>query len=161
MHQLDIKRLELLHCGDYCLLKYSYFVGSSEVQYFKQYSGICKMLFEIHSLGYCHGDIRPSNMVFNGDTGYLVDYDLAGKENELYPLGYVSKQSGNEFRMRHRLAIQKNRMKKDHDIHALKFLMNEFKTTESGHTTKKRKILTSFTTQTLCTIGDALSLLDF
>lgn len=42
------------------------------------------MLHTVHAAGRVHGDIRPANLVFFGDTSYLIDYDLAGKEESKY-----------------------------------------------------------------------------
>lgn len=37
------------------------------------------LLLQVHSNGIYHGDVRPPNMVTNGDQAVLIDWGLAGK----------------------------------------------------------------------------------
>jgi serine/threonine protein kinase len=76
---------------------------------------IINHLLHLHEQGFVHGDIRAFNMVFNGNDGKLIDFDLSGKVGERqYPLGYKS-ELPDAFRCGHSL----NLIEKHHDWYAL------------------------------------------
>jgi serine/threonine protein kinase len=56
----------------------------------KQLLGVVKHLEQLHQQACVHGDIRAYNIIFAGDTGYLIDFDISGldKESTRYPEGY-------------------------------------------------------------------------
>jgi serine/threonine protein kinase len=56
----------------------------------KQLLGVVNHLEQLHQLGYVHGDIRAYNVIFVGDAGYLIDFDMSGSDEEStrYPEGY-------------------------------------------------------------------------
>ena len=62
--------------------------GDSNPKTWKDFKGVCEMLKEMHELGYCHGDVRNNNIVFNGISTHLIDFDLSGKVGQKYPAGY-------------------------------------------------------------------------
>ena len=60
---------------------------------------IARELQRLHELGYCHGDIRVSNLILhpvNGDkNAKLVDFDLAGKKGkQKYPYNLLNLVDG-------------------------------------------------------------------
>ena len=60
---------------------------------------IARELQRLHNLGYCHGDIRVSNLILhpvNGDKkAKLVDFDLAGgKWEQKYPSSLLDLDGG-------------------------------------------------------------------
>ena len=66
---------------DLQLLKSKYIHGDHNPQSLSQFYGIFEMLHNIHQLGYVHGDIRLENMIFFGDTSFLIDFDLSKREH--------------------------------------------------------------------------------
>lgn len=105
------------------VVKYNYIKGDEDPQYFSQYSGVLSMLHQVHEAGYVHGDIRDANMVFRGDTSFLIDFDLAREEGQKYPFEYRY----DSFLMRHRDARPFNEMKKAHDRHSLCSIMKKYR----------------------------------
>jgi len=109
------------HC---VMLKYQYIDGSHSPSKFSQFAGVTKMLHKVHEEGFVHGDVRLSNIIFSGDTSYLIDYDLAGKEdNRLYPAAY------NRIPERHQHAKARLLMRKVHDRFSLAQIMTNYVTT--------------------------------
>ena len=95
---------------------YPYYKGSHSPTNIHQFYGILCMLEKLHSNGYVHGDVRPSNLVFDdeGQEGYLIDYDLCGRaDQDTYPFGYCS------YDIRHPDAKEGVLMSKSHDRHSL------------------------------------------
>ena len=83
------------------------------------------MLHKVHEQGFVHGDVRLSNIIFSGDTSYLIDYDLARKEDKvegLYPAGY------NRIPQRHPDAKAHLPMRKVHDRFSLAKIMKKYVT---------------------------------
>jgi predicted Ser/Thr protein kinase len=46
-------------------------------------------LFEQKQLGVYQGDLHPGNIIFNGETTYLIDYDQAIMSEELINMGEI------------------------------------------------------------------------
>jgi hypothetical protein len=71
-----------------------------------------------------HGDIRLSNIVFNGEESTLIDFDFSGKEDEAqYPEGFnVIIHDG----ARHANAKGGANLAKVHDLFALSEVMRLF-----------------------------------
>lgn len=110
------------HC---VMLKYQYIDGSHSPSKFSQFAGVTKMLHKVHEQGFVHGDVRLSNIIFSGDTSYLIDYDLARKEDKvegLYPAGY------NRIPERHPDAKAHLLMRKVHDRFSLAQIMKKYVT---------------------------------
>lgn len=108
--------------SDLEVVKYNYIEGNQDPESFSQYKGVISMLHKVHETGYVHGDIRSENMVFYGDTSFLIDYDLARKEGECYPEEYVY----DGFLMRHCDAKPFRSMKQDHDRYSLCYIMEQY-----------------------------------
>ena len=79
-----------------------------------------KALQCIHNAGYVHGDIRKENLIFDtsGQKAWIIDFDMARKENEPYVSIYNDKVEG-----RHPDAEKGEMMKKEHDRYALHCVM--------------------------------------
>jgi len=86
---------------------------------------IINHLLHLHEQGFVHGDIRAFNMVFDGNDGKLIDFDLSGVVGKArYPLGYKSTLPDG-IRCGHAL----NLIEKHHDWYALGkviFVYHEF-----------------------------------
>ena len=98
-------------------LCYRYVEGDQTPKTVKQFVGVTDALQKVHKLGFVHGDVRRENMVFttNGTSSYLIDFDLAQKEEEgYYPLEYNTTGIP-----RHPDATPGKPMKKEHDRYAL------------------------------------------
>lgn len=111
--------------GDLQILRYDYYDGDDKASSFRQYSGILLMLYRVHEAGYVHGDIRKANLIFFGDTSYLIDFDLARKEGVQYPEEYRPKNDGT-FYMRHVNAVRFKPMCKIHDRFSLQVIMKRY-----------------------------------
>jgi RIO1 family len=73
------------------LISSPYIPGNHYATSAKQLLGVVKHLERLHKKGYVHGDIRAYNIIFAGDTGYLIDFDNSGGldlESTRYPEGY-------------------------------------------------------------------------
>ena len=114
-----------LTSDDRCvMLKYQCIDGSHSPSKFSQFAGVTKMLHKVHEQGFVHGDVRLSN-IFSGDTSYLIDYDLATKEDKvkgLYLAGY------NRILEWHQDAKAHLPMQKVHDRFSLAQIMTNYVT---------------------------------
>ena len=71
-------------------IMYDYIEGDHKPTTLGQFRCILKMMDNIHKEGYVHGDIRLCNLVFDKQDGYLIDYDLVGKDGlSQYPLDTI------------------------------------------------------------------------
>jgi serine/threonine protein kinase len=86
---------------------------------------IINHLLHLHEQNFVHGDIRAFNIVFNGNDGKLIDFDLSGEAGEKrYPPGYMSTLP-DAIRCGHALSL----IEKHHDWYALGnviFIFHEF-----------------------------------
>lgn len=102
-------------------IEYNYYDGGHQPVALRQFRNILCMLHNLHAQGYVHGDVRPSNLVFDqqGRDGYLIDYDLVGKDQQdAYPVGYHYSES-----IRHKDAMEDKIMCQSHDRHSLAIIM--------------------------------------
>jgi serine/threonine protein kinase len=87
--------------GQVMILSSPHLVGKHFATTIGQLLGVVEHLEKLHNKGYVHGDIRAYNIVFieedvkNGikPNGFLIDFDLSGKEGEeltKYPEGYAT-----------------------------------------------------------------------
>ena len=76
---------------------------------------VLKQIEVVHSLGYVHGDLSPQNLIFSGNSGHVIDFDLMRKEN----VSYVSVYNSDFPPYRHPHARAGEKMKKEHDVWAL------------------------------------------
>lgn len=97
------------------MLEIDYIPGTHTPPNVLAFDGAVKQLCKIHNESMVHGDIRDVNIVFDGTgSSHIIDFDLAKKENDIYPAGYVT----THFE-RHQEARPGKRMLKIHDKHAL------------------------------------------
>ena len=102
-------------------IEYDFYDGGHQPVALRQFRNILCMLHKLHINGYVHGDVRPANLVFDrhGHDGYLIDYDLVGKDQQdCYPLGYFYSEE-----IRHRAARATEKMHQSHDRHSLALIM--------------------------------------
>ena len=120
LHEAEVENLS--EDRRYCLLKYQHREenGSPNQKAFKQ---ILSQLHKIHEIGYVHSDIRKENIVFGKEEAWIIDFDLAGKEDERYPYGYNHRT----IKERHPKAISGAQRRKIHDVHALDVIMRTHK----------------------------------
>ena len=109
--------------------------------------GVVKTLFEMHTHGFVHGDIRVENIVFTKDSGYLIDFDFVGHHGKTrYPQGYNIDVPG-----RHEGAFAGALMMFVHDRFSLSKIMEECM--HSKHTAKVTQI-TEKLNNVECSLGD-------
>lgn len=106
---------QLSNDGRFLMLEIKYIPGTHRPKSVLHFRGAVEQLYKIHSMGIVHGDIRNANIVFDdADCSYIIDYDLARMENDVYPSGYVTSHTE-----RHHSARPGEAMRKIHDKHAL------------------------------------------
>lgn len=93
-----LEDVSVRHLSKRWTFEYKFIAGNHEPTTVKDFRGAVEVLRKVHSLGYIHGDVRIENIVFGGGKSYLMDFDLARKEDEhpRYPKGYC------DFEIRHR-----------------------------------------------------------
>lgn len=96
-------------------LKYKYIHGDCNTHTYtkKMFLSIANTLKILHNHNLVHSDVRFSNMVFDSDKGYLIDFDLTDKVGSLYPGGY------NSIEERHKGARANKERKFEHDTFSL------------------------------------------
>lgn len=115
------------------IIRYNYVEGNSTPTYVQHWFDIMVELNSLHKQGIVFGDIRLSNMIFkpvddeqavSSFTACLIDFDLAGVENErTYPPGY---NHDIDDGIRHNEAVGKALLKKQHDCFSLASIMCKF-----------------------------------
>ena len=117
----DVSVTDLSIDGRLQMLKYKFIHGNHEPIRIGDFRGALASLQKVHSSGYIHGDIRIENIVFGHGTSYLIDFDLARKQEDspCYPKGY------NFYSIRHISAKAGLQMDKEHDIFSMKKVMAE------------------------------------
>ena len=85
LHEAKVENLSA--DGRYCLLKYQHREENGSPNQ-KAFGQILSQLHKIHEIGYVHSDIREENIVFGKEEAWIIDFDLASKEDERYPYGY-------------------------------------------------------------------------
>ena len=98
------------------VLEYNFIEGNHWPFSTKAWIMVLKQVEIVHSLGFVHGDLLPRNLIFSGEDGYVIDFDLMRKENVRYVSGYDN-AAFPEYR--HREAMAGEKMKKEHDVWAL------------------------------------------
>ena len=78
-------------------------------------------LEKLHDKGYVHSDIRKENLVFGEkeDEAWMIDFDLADKEDTRYPATYNGKLS-----CHHPLARPLAQREREHDTHSLEYVLH-------------------------------------
>lgn len=102
-------------------IRYPFIPGHHYPTHLQQFAGVTGMLYKLHEEGYVHGDVRPKNIVFTDKDSFLIDFDLARKQGEVYPVGF------RHFRdIRHPHARENRTMEKEHDRYSLQRIMEKF-----------------------------------
>ena len=86
----------------------------------RQVITLIRKLYNLHSLGFVHGDIRYANVIFMEDNAYILDLDMAALENEPYSDTYNP-----NLKERHHDACENQPMKKSHDRYSLHFIITK------------------------------------
>ena len=83
----EAEEVSLGHCGSFLKMKYFGPIILQNCECDSQrFLEIAADLQTLHNQGYCHGDIRVSNLVLAGDIGKIIDFDFAGETNKhTYP----------------------------------------------------------------------------
>jgi hypothetical protein len=78
--------------GQLLILSSPYIKGKHYASSVKELLGVVSHLELLHEQGYVHGDVRAYNIIFSGDDGHLIDFDIGGldEESTKYPEGYNS-----------------------------------------------------------------------
>ena len=84
---------------------------------------IIRQIGVIHGKGYVHGDLLPRNVLFNGDEGFVIDFDLSRKSGKPYVEGF---NHGDFMDFRHEDANRWEPMLKEHDVHSLYQMSKHF-----------------------------------
>ena len=82
--------------GTHCVvLRYALHPGRSWAKNPGEFIPVVKQLAALHDEGYCHGDLRGTNILFDGENSRIIDYDYAGKPGEgaTYPHGLAESLS--------------------------------------------------------------------
>ncbi len=68
------------------ILEYNFIEGGNWPSSTKGWIMVLKQIETVHSLGLVHGDLLPRNIIFSGETGNVIDFDLMRLEIHLtYP----------------------------------------------------------------------------
>lgn len=105
------------------ILEYDYIEGESWPTSRAAWIQVLQQVDIMHSLGYVHGDLLPRNLVFSGDGGHVIDFDLTREDGQQYVSGYNHKDF---CRYRHKKARSQGKMAKEHDVWALTQMSKEF-----------------------------------
>ena len=86
---------------------------------------VLTQLKELHAEGLCHADIRASNIVFNGNSSCLIDFDYCVREDAgmLYPLSWNVEIPDGE---RHPNACAGQPIERLHDVFSICAVMLKF-----------------------------------
>ena len=125
LHNVSLTQLnERVHC-----LQYDYIPGQMKPLDLRQFAPIMKDLNSLHVKNIVHG---KENLLFGctGDEAWIIDFDLSGVEDTLYPPNYNSDQ----IRERHKDARASRPRKKSHDLYALSIIIEDFFAAK-GHAT--------------------------
>lgn len=84
----DVDLSDITSDGRIKCLSYRY-LQSVEQPKLQHFAGIVQTLHKMHEKGIVHCDVRKANLIFGRDgKGWIIDFDLARKEGEWYPLDY-------------------------------------------------------------------------
>ena len=124
-HFKEAETLKLSNDERLSMLRYPYIPNGNchEPRNLKHFTGVLRCLKELHRMGYVHGDVRNENIVFTKDDSFLIDFDLARKENlqSRYPVGYTT-----TFEERHPSAKPHSLLNKEHDVFSIKEIICSF-----------------------------------
>ena len=98
-------------------LSYDFVEGDHDPKILAQFVSVINILNELHENDIVHSDVRLANMVFDDETSYLIDFDLAGSVGSQYPAGYSYLDE------RHNDARPLARREKIHDRYSLWYII--------------------------------------
>lgn len=120
-----MQQIELSADKTLVLLKYN-FIPQKDVKSVRliDFKPILEALDKLHVLDYVHSDVRIENIVFPENAeAKLIDFDLAGKVDEKYPLGY-----NKSVEFRHSEAQPDYPRKISHDRYSIINIIKQFVT---------------------------------
>ncbi len=125
LYAADLKAV-VYEAALYTVLDYKYVEGSHTAGVVKQVIQVLDELRALHTKGYCHGDVRGSNIVF-GEASHLIDLDFAAqpKHRATYPTRYAYENLGDVTR--HPDAKPCQRMQMAHDVAAMHSILACYK----------------------------------
>lgn len=116
------QELSLVDVGKtYTLLSYNIIEGRLLPTRWEEIESALEIIAKLHSETLVHGDIREGNIIFNGKSSYLIDFDFTARCGTLYPSGYNSKIKG-----RHETASAGHPREFIHDYFSLICIANEY-----------------------------------
>ena len=122
----EAEEIKLSDDGRYVCLKYQYRCGvHCHATVSDEQATEIRQLEEIHKMRYVHSEIRDLNIVFSvqdKSQAWIIDFDLADKENAPYPDTY----NPLHINERHKDARAGNKRKKDHDIYAFQVIHKRY-----------------------------------
>lgn len=128
---LDKTKIKLLQITQSLYLLCVAFVAASENIRWGHFKRAINRFKTMHSMGYVHGDVRQSNMVFAEDNEcILLDFDTCKKQPCFYAHNFHSNVDHN---IRHPNAFAHGKMEPIHDWHALGCIMERFKPKVRDH----------------------------
>lgn len=109
--------------SDLVVLQYPYIDGEHIAASVQHFVSAIQSVGQLHEEGVVHGDIRASNLVFEGNGSCtLIDFDFAGSTSDRYPKRFVHNQNLNDV-VRHTGAQADSLLCFEHDWHALASIM--------------------------------------
>lgn len=105
------------------VIAYRYLPGTHVASRSGDFVQVVRELRGMHRAGLCHGDVRSRNMVFNGATSHLIDFDYCVLEahGRLYPPNW---NRNIDDGARHAGARAGMPMTRGHDVFALHAVMS-------------------------------------
>lgn len=100
------------------VLRYPWIEGAWHKASVNGWLMILDQIRRMHSIGLVHGDLLPRNLVFQDDSGYVIDFDFAREAGEDYIHDF--RREGGLEAFRHPDAEGSRPMKKIHDLHSLR-----------------------------------------
>jgi hypothetical protein len=114
--------VDVLKKENLSLISYPFVDGDHYAKCVGQFVQVIKQLCDLHENGFCHGDIRASNIVFGksiSTRSTLIDFDFGG-EGKQYPVGYNRDIPDGA---RHKNAKAGEGLSKEHDWFAMAKVM--------------------------------------
>eukprot|EP00980_Cylindrotheca_fusiformis_P005201 scaffold1116_cov66-Cylindrotheca_fusiformis.AAC.1 len=118
--------------GSVVVIRYDYLDGTHFASNASHFQQIAESLAAMHAAGIIHGDVRGFNMLHphpNPKDGQiiksrLIEFDLSGSSQQVYPPGYKEHVKDNVM---DRLGRPGKRLEKNHDCHDLGSAMSHYR----------------------------------
>ena len=113
----------------YSVLKYKRAEGSFIPLSWVQFVAVLDIIVTAHSLGYCHGDVLPQNIIYHvdGQGATVLDWDWASYLDSMAKALYVSGFNYDDLKeYRHADAQAGNELSMTHDCWALAQIADQF-----------------------------------